>query len=110
VSEVGKRTPQRLPLLFASALGDHPCPAEALGQLNRRQRRCRQHLFAYPHTGPSMRASRSVAGYLIGPVPLLGEIAGRLLRLPAPASRSVGVEPELVVEMGDGLELLVTRR
>ena len=40
---------------------------------------------------------------------MLSEIAGRLLRLPAPASREVSVEPDLAVEMDDGVILLADR-
>ncbi len=40
---------------------------------------------------------------------LLSEIAGRLLRLPAPASREVRTDPDLEVEMEDGAILLADR-
>ena len=40
---------------------------------------------------------------------LLSEIAGRLLRLPAPATRDVAVEPDQRVTMNDGVVLLADR-
>ena len=40
---------------------------------------------------------------------LLSEIAGRLMRLPAPASREIAVERELPVPMDDGVVLLANR-
>ena len=42
-------------------------------------------------------------------MPLLSEIAGRVLRLPAPATRDVLVEPDLRVTMNDGAVLLADR-
>jgi putative CocE/NonD family hydrolase len=43
------------------------------------------------------------------PLTLLSEIAGRLLRLPAPATRDVVVERDLAVPMDDGVTLLADR-
>lgn len=41
--------------------------------------------------------------------PLLSEIAGRLLRLPAPAGRELDVDRDLAVPMDDGVTLLADR-
>ncbi len=60
-------------------------------------------------TAPARRAAIAAAPGKLAVVHLLSEIAGRLLRLPAPATREIIVERDLEVPMDDGVRLYATR-
>src|SRR5918998_118219 len=56
-----------------------------------------------------LRGARRLRAGTIRPVNSVSEIAGRLLRLPAPATRELVVERDLAVTMDDGVVLLADR-